>query len=160
MALKWRPICSTAAFIPPASDIETRLRTTKAVTLQSMGLESASTISATFGDLREMAGNGYLGALSEIMRRFPKHFHIFAGEGTVKPIRSHLHSRGVLPRVRFLGHLPDVAPLLGPITSQLPIACCASPPSAQLKYNPCLIAFAWNSVPNASASGLSSSSGK
>ena len=60
-----------------------------------------------------MAGNGYLGALSEIMRRFPKHFHIFAGEGTVKPIRSHLHSRGVLPRVRFLGHLPDVAPLLG-----------------------------------------------
>lgn len=102
-----------AEWIPPASDIETRLRTTKPVTLQSMGLESASTISATFGDLREMAGDGYLEALSEIMKRFPKHFHIFAGEGTVKPIRSHLHSRGVLPRVRFLGHLPDVAPLLG-----------------------------------------------
>ena len=112
-ALERTRFSQPAEWIPPASDIETRLRTTKPVTLQSMGLESASTISATFGDLREMAGNGYLGALSEIMRRFPKHFHIFAGEGTVKPIRSHLHSRGVLPRVRFLGHLPDVAPLLG-----------------------------------------------
>ena len=112
-ALERTRFSQPAEWILPASDIETRLRTTKPITLQSMGLESASTISATFGDLREMAGNGYLGALSEIMRRFPKHFHIFAGEGTVKPIRSHLHSRGVLPRVRFLGHLPDVAPLLG-----------------------------------------------
>jgi len=27
-------------------------------------------------------------------------------------VRSHLHSEGVLPRVRFLGHVRDVAPLL------------------------------------------------
>ena len=112
-ALERTRFSQPAEWIPPASDIETRLRTTKPVTLQSMGLESASTISATFGNLREMAGNGYLRALSEIMKRFPKHFHIFAGEGTVKPIRSHLHSGGVLPRVRFLGHMADVAPLLG-----------------------------------------------
>ncbi|PYS16094.1 MAG: hypothetical protein DMG15_03280 [Acidobacteria bacterium] len=101
-----------AEWIPPASDIETRLQTTEPVTRQSMGLESASTVSATFGHLRDAAGSGYLRALSEIMKRFPKHFHIFAGEGTVKAVRSHLHSAGVLPRVRFLGRVVDVAPLL------------------------------------------------
>ena len=49
------------------------------------------------------------------MRRFPKHFHIFAGAGNVRVVRSHLHSEGVLPRIRFLGHVADVAPLLGTI---------------------------------------------
>jgi glycosyltransferase involved in cell wall biosynthesis len=33
----------------------------------------------------------------------------------VKTIRSHLHSEGVLPRTRFLGHLDDIAPLLSMI---------------------------------------------
>jgi len=98
-------------WIPPASDIETRLQTTEPVSRQSMGLESAGTVSATFGNLRE-AGSRYLRAVSEIMKRFPKHFHIFAGEGSVKAIRSYLHSEGVLPRVRFFGHIADVAPLL------------------------------------------------
>jgi glycosyltransferase involved in cell wall biosynthesis len=46
------------------------------------------------------------------MNRFPKHFHLFAGAGNVRQIRSRLHSEGVLPRIRFLGHLSDVAPLL------------------------------------------------
>src|SRR6266446_5962625 len=77
-----------------------------------MGLESATTISATYGNLYKVAGSGYLKVLSEIMKRFPKHFHLFAGAGNVKAIRSHLHSEGVLPRVRFLGHVADVAPLL------------------------------------------------
>ena len=104
-----------AEWIPPASDIETRLQMTEPVTRQSMGLESASTVSATFENLREVAGSGYLRALSEIMKRFPKHFHIFAGEGTVKSVRSHLHSEGVLPRIRFLGQFADLAPLLGMI---------------------------------------------
>jgi glycosyltransferase involved in cell wall biosynthesis len=46
------------------------------------------------------------------MSRFPNHFHLFAGAGNVKSIRSALHSEGVLSRVRFLGHVGDVAPLL------------------------------------------------
>jgi glycosyltransferase involved in cell wall biosynthesis len=82
------------------------------VTRQSMGLESASTISATFGNLHKVEGTGYLRALSEVLQRFPKHFHVFAGAGNVRAIRSHLHSEGVLSRVRFLGQLSDVAPLL------------------------------------------------
>src|SRR5207248_11103625 len=49
------------------------------------------------------------------LHRFPKHFHIFAGAGNVRPIRAHLHSEGVLPRVRFLGDLSNVAPLLSMI---------------------------------------------
>jgi hypothetical protein len=104
-----------AEWIPLASDIEKRLQMTEPVTRQSMGLESASTISATFGNLFNAAGRGYLRVLSDLMKRFPKHFHLFAGAGNVKPIRGYLHSEGVLPRVRFLGDLSDVAPLLGMI---------------------------------------------
>lgn len=102
-------------WIPLASDIETRLQMTELVTRQSLGLESASSVSATFGNLYKVSGSGYLKVLAEILKRFPKHFHLFAGAGNVKSIRSFLHSEGVLPRVRFLGHVGDVAPLLGAI---------------------------------------------
>jgi hypothetical protein len=101
-----------AEWIPLASDVEARMQMSEPVTRQAMGLESATTISATFGNMYEVAGSGYLRALSEIMKRFPKHFHLFAGAGNVRGVRSHLHSEGVLPRVRFLGHVSDVAPLL------------------------------------------------
>ena len=101
-----------AEWIPLASDIETRLQMSDPLTRQAIGIESASSVSATFGNLYKVAGSGYLKVLSEIMKRFPKHFHLFAGAGNVKAIRSHLHSEGVLPRVRFLGHVGDVAPLL------------------------------------------------
>ncbi len=104
-----------AEWIPPSSDIEERLRMSGPVSRQSMGLGSASTISATIGNLHEVAGAGYLRVLSEILNRFPTHFHVFAGSGNVRSIRSHLHSEGVLPRVRFLGDLSDIAPLLGVI---------------------------------------------
>jgi glycosyltransferase involved in cell wall biosynthesis len=77
-----------------------------------MGLESAGTVSATFGDLQAVSGAGYLRALSEILKRFPNHFHLFAGVGNVKAIRAHLHGEGVLPRVRFLGPVSEVAALL------------------------------------------------
>ena len=99
-------------WIPLASDIETRLQMSAPVTRQSLGLESATSVSATYGNLYKVAGAGYLRALTEIMKRFPKHFHLFAGAGNVKSIRSALHSEGVLSRVRFLGHVGDVAPLL------------------------------------------------
>jgi hypothetical protein len=105
----------SAECIPLASDIEQRLQMAEPVTRQSMDLDSASTVSATFGDLHSVAGSGYLRVLSELMKRFPKHFHLFAGDGNVRPIRARLHSEGVLPRVRFLGHLSDVAPLLNMI---------------------------------------------
>src|SRR4030095_6606975 len=99
-------------WMPLASDIETRLQMSDPVTRQSLGLESATSVSATYGNLYKVAGSGYLRALTESMRRFPNHFHLFAGAGNVKAIRSRLHSEGVLPRVRFLGHVGDVAPLL------------------------------------------------
>jgi hypothetical protein len=102
-------------WVPLASDIEARIQMSEPLTRQAMGLESATTISATFGDLRSVTGSGYLKALSEIMKRFPKHFHLFAGAGNVRVVRSHLHAEGVLPRVRFLGQVSDVATLLGVI---------------------------------------------
>ena len=105
----------TAEWIPLASDVENRLHMAEPVTRQSLGLESASSVSATYGNLYKVSGTGYLRVLTEIMKRFPKHFHLFAGAGNVKAIRSFLHSEGVLPRVRFLGHVGDVAPLLNVI---------------------------------------------
>jgi len=99
-------------YIPPASDIDVRLQMCEPVTRLSMGLESAASVSATFANLSQVSGREYLRVLTEILKRFPKHFHLFAGAGNVKVIRSHLHSEGVLPRVRFLGPVNDVAPML------------------------------------------------
>jgi len=101
-----------AEVIRPASDIQTRIAMTEPLTKQAIGLESASTISATFGNLSKVSGRGYIRMLIEILKRFPKHFHLFAGSGSVKALRGALHSEGVLPRVRFLGHVGDIAPLL------------------------------------------------
>jgi len=100
-------------WIPMVSDVEARLRTAEPVTKHALGLDPSSTVSATFGNLGDVARNGYLRMLSEILNRFPKHIHLFAGPGNVKGIRSFLHSEGILPRVRFLGALGEVAPLLG-----------------------------------------------
>jgi hypothetical protein len=102
----------TEEWIPMASDIQDRLETIELVTRQGIGLDSASTVSATFGDLHKVAGDGYLDVLTEVMQRFPQHFHLFSGAGNVRGIRGRLHAEGVLPRVRFLGQLGDVAPLL------------------------------------------------
>jgi hypothetical protein len=110
-AMRRTRFSSPAEWIPPSSDIESRLGTGP-VTHQAMGLESASSVSATFGDLGNVGAPEYLRVLSEIMTRFPKHFHLFAGAGNVKSIRPYLHSQGVLPRVRFLGDVRDIAPLL------------------------------------------------
>jgi len=101
-----------AEWIPLASDIEDRLRDQSPATRSSLGIGAAKTVSATFGNLYKVAGEGYLKALVEILRRFPDHYHLLAGAGDVKAIRGHLHSAEVLSRVRFLGHMADVAPLL------------------------------------------------
>ena len=103
-----------AEWIPTTSDIQARLRTSESVNRHSLGIESASSVSATFGHLQKLSGR-YLNALCEILNRFPGHFHLFAGSGNVRSVRSVLHAEGVLPRVRFLGQVPDVAPLLGAI---------------------------------------------
>jgi glycosyltransferase involved in cell wall biosynthesis len=99
-------------WIPLASDIEERLKAHPPATRASLGISEAKSVSATFGNLYKVAGAEYLAVLIEILKRFPDHYHLFAGAGDVKAIRSQLHSANVLPRVRFLGHMGDVAPLL------------------------------------------------
>jgi glycosyltransferase involved in cell wall biosynthesis len=136
-----------AEWIPLASDIERRLQFSEPVTRQSMGLESATSVSATFGNLRNSSSREYLRVLSEVLKRFPKHFHLFAGAGNVRSIRPYLHSEGVLPRVRFLGQIADTAALLEmidvylasfPISEPDPIldAMGAGKPVAAFKYAP------------------------
>src|SRR5688572_21853632 len=99
-------------WIPPASDIAERVRACPPDMRQLMGLESASTISATVGDLKYASDPAYLYVLTGILKVFPNHFHVFAGTGEVKTVRAALHAEGVLPRVRFLGALPDLASLM------------------------------------------------
>jgi predicted O-linked N-acetylglucosamine transferase (SPINDLY family) len=111
-AMKRTRFSQPAEWIPLASDIETRLQDGQPITRKDMGLDSAGSISATFSNPDKLGGGAYLSALSEIMNRFPNHFHLFVGAGSVKAIRTHLHAEGVLPRIRFLGEVGDVAPLL------------------------------------------------
>jgi hypothetical protein len=99
-------------WIPLASDIEDRLQAHTPATRASLGIGAAKSVSATFGNLYKVAGDDYLSTLIEILRRFPDHFHLFAGAGDVKAMRGQLHSADVLSRVRFLGHMSDIAPLL------------------------------------------------
>jgi hypothetical protein len=109
-AMRRTQFSTPARCIFPASDIEARLQMIEPITRQSMGIESASSVSATFGDLHHASGREYLGVLVEVLNRFPKHFHLFAGQGNVRTIRAFLHSEGVLPRVRFLGPTTATAP--------------------------------------------------
>ena len=99
-------------WIPLASDIEDRRSAHRPATRASLGISEAKSVSSTFGNLYKVAGPEYLAALIEILKRFPDHFHLFAGAGDVKAIRGQLHSANVLSRVRFLGHMSDIAPLL------------------------------------------------
>jgi glycosyltransferase involved in cell wall biosynthesis len=99
-------------WIPLASDIEDRLKAHPPATLASLGISEARSVSATFGNLYKVADAEYLAVLIEILKRNPDHYHLFAGAGDVKAIRGQLHSANVLSRVRFLGHMGDIAPLL------------------------------------------------
>jgi predicted O-linked N-acetylglucosamine transferase (SPINDLY family) len=136
-----------AVCIPIASDIQAKLQMAEPVSRQSMGLESAGSVTATFGNLRHASSRDYLRVLVEIMNRFPKNFHLFAGSGNVRAIRSFLHAEGVLPRVRFLGQPADCAPLVDMIDVYLtPFpefdvdavleAMGAGKPVAALRYSP------------------------
>ena len=99
-------------WIPLASDIEARLDATPPADRRGLGLAASGTVSATFGNLYKISGEDYLRTLTEILRRFPSHIHLFAGSGDVRPARSYLHRAEVLPQVRFLGHQSDVSHLL------------------------------------------------
>ena len=99
-------------WIPLASDIEARLEAATPADRLQLGLAPSGTVSATFGNLYKISGEDYLRTLTEVLRRFPAHIHLFAGSGDVRQARSYLHRAGVLGQVRFLGHQSDVAHLL------------------------------------------------
>lgn len=99
-------------WIPPASDIEERMRECPPNLRQLMTLEAADTVSATLGDLRNASDERFLRVLTEILKQFPNHFHLFAGPGDVKSIRGYLHAEEVLPRVRFMGSTSEAASVM------------------------------------------------
>jgi hypothetical protein len=131
-------------WIPASSDIEERLRQLPENMRQVMGIEEAETVSATVEDLRNVSDPRFLDMLTRILTLFPKHFHVFAGSGDVKSIRAHLHSEGVLPRVRFMGSMSDadsvmavadvyLAPFLGSSSTSLLDAMGAGKPVVVVK---------------------------
>src|SRR5688572_5969034 len=80
---------------------------------QSLGIAEGASVSATFADLSRIAADSpYVLALTEILKGFPEHFHLFLGPGNVKGVRTRLHSEGVLTRVRFMGNMTDTEPVL------------------------------------------------
>jgi hypothetical protein len=99
-------------WIPPSAEIGELQASRAPATRGQMGLESAGSISATFGDLRHAANAGYLQALGAVLHRFSKHFHLFAGSGNVRGLRSYLHEEGLLPRVRFLNPGTDLGSVM------------------------------------------------
>jgi Glycosyl transferases group 1 len=101
--------------IPLISDIEERLASCTPRTRQSLGVEAAKTVSGTFGNLYKVSDAAYLQAVARILKRFPAHFHIFAGTGNNGLIKEFFLKEGLLPRIVFLDHIPDVAPLLSSI---------------------------------------------
>lgn len=110
-----RHVSEPREWIPPVSDIATRVLACPPNLRQAMGLESAETVSATLGDLQHLSKPEYLQALSGILNVFPNHYHLIAGSGDVKAmktIRAYLHDEGVLTRVRFIGGTSDVASVL------------------------------------------------
>src|SRR6185295_13841626 len=91
-----------AMWIPSTSDIEHRLKETVFESRSSLGVESATSASASFsGPNRNQTD--FVNTLIELLKRFPKHFHFFTGAGDVRAFRGLLHSEGVLSRIRFLG---------------------------------------------------------
>jgi hypothetical protein len=101
-----------AVWIRPASNIEELLQGCPPNLRQLMALESAETVSATLGDLKHASDPGFLRVLADLLRNSPKHFHLFAGPGDVKPVRGCLHAEEVLPQVRFMGSMSESASVL------------------------------------------------
>ncbi|HEX4998132.1 MAG TPA: hypothetical protein VFY29_07905, partial [Terriglobia bacterium] len=109
-ATRYREV--SAPWVPMACDIATRLADEPAVTRQAIGVDTASSVSATFGDLDQAGSPEFVSALTEILMRFPEHTHLFAGSGNVRTLRQALHAEGVLARVRFLGPVVNAASLM------------------------------------------------
>lgn len=99
--------------IPLISDIEERLSSCTPETRRNLGIDSAATVSGTFGNLYKVSDVTYLQAIAKILKRFPAHLHMIAGSGDNAPIKEFFSKEGLLPRVLFLQQRPDVAPLLG-----------------------------------------------
>jgi predicted O-linked N-acetylglucosamine transferase (SPINDLY family) len=99
-------------WIPAPSDIAERVLMCPPDMRQAMGLGAAETVSATVGDLQLVSEPKYLYVVTGLLKVFPNHFHLFAGNGDVKAIRAALHAEGVLTRVRFLGSISDTASVM------------------------------------------------
>jgi glycosyltransferase involved in cell wall biosynthesis len=104
-----------SVWIPPSSDIEKDLQSATFETRESLGLETASSVSATLSAPPHDRSIGFIRTVIEFLKRYPSHFHFLGGISNVRAIRGLLHSEGVLPRVRFLGPNSSARPLLAAV---------------------------------------------
>jgi Glycosyl transferases group 1 len=101
-----------SVWIPPSSDIEKELQSSTFQTRESLGLEAASSVSATLSTPPRDRNIGFIRIIVELLKRHPQQFHFLGGISDVRAIRGLLHSEGVLPRIRFLGQNSQASPLL------------------------------------------------
>jgi hypothetical protein len=99
-------------WIPAPTGIAERVRACPSDMRHAMGLGAAETVSSTWCDLKQVSEPKYLYVVTGLLKAFPNHFHLFAGNGDVKGIRAAFHAEGVLPRVRFLGAVSDMASVM------------------------------------------------
>ena len=104
-----------SSWIPPSSEVEKRQTQNAGTARQNLGIVDASTVSASFSGPTRDQMDSFVKGLVEILTRFPRHYHVFAGRGDVRAVRGMLHSEGVLPRIRFLAPGTDVGSLLDAI---------------------------------------------
>ena len=99
-------------WIPLISDIEDRLAVAKPMSRSELQLEAADTVSGTFGNLFKASDPLHMETIARILREHPNHYHVVAGAGDQTPIRTFFEAEGLIERIRFVEHIPDIAGML------------------------------------------------
>ncbi len=128
-------------WIPPVSDVQSRLDAAGFPDTRPGDLGDFKTVSATFGEGRTGSDQEYLEAIVAILRRSPAHMHMFVGPGDRRSARSYLHSCDVLRQVRFIGQSTDAVtylPMIDVYIASFPDADAQSIIEAMARENPLL----------------------
>ncbi len=98
--------------IPPASDMDVRLKQAARLSKSQLQIPQQATVSGTFGNLYKIENPEFLESLRCILEHHPNHFHLIAGAGNDRAIKKFLEEAGISSRVRLLGPRTDIPSLL------------------------------------------------
>ncbi len=101
-----------AAVIPPASDMDLRVKQAPGLSKHALGIPESATVSGTFGNLYKVDNPAYQASLRAIMQANPSHHHLIAGGGEDQGVRGFLENAALSDRVHLLGRRTDIPSLL------------------------------------------------